>query len=89
MEGVEYSAYPSANALVANDMPTIAPVALAEPGRPNSRTDEVMVTSEIGRLCCKNRKLQGSRFFAKTLRSERPLIRMTSIALPKSPVSFA
>lgn len=40
-------------------------------------------------LCCKSRKLQGSRFFAKTLSSERPLIRMTSIALPKSPVNFA
>ena len=47
MEGVEYSAYPRASALVANDKPTIARVALAEPGRPNSRTDEVMVTSEI------------------------------------------
>jgi hypothetical protein len=44
MEGVEYSAYPSASALVANDKPTIARVVLAEPGRPNSRTDEVMVT---------------------------------------------
>jgi hypothetical protein len=48
MEGVEYSAYPCAGALVANDKPTIARVALAEPGRSNSRTDEVMVTSEIG-----------------------------------------
>jgi hypothetical protein len=41
------------------------------------------------RLCCKTRKLQASRFFAKTIRSERPLIRMTLIALPKSPVNFA
>jgi hypothetical protein len=40
-------------------------------------------------LCCKSRKLQGSRFFAKTLSSERALIRMTSIALRKSPVNFA
>jgi hypothetical protein len=48
MEGIEHSAYPCANAVVANDKPTIARVALAEPGRPNSRTDEVMVTSAIG-----------------------------------------
>jgi hypothetical protein len=48
MEGVEYSAYPCASALAANDKPTIARVALAESGRPNSRADEVMVTSEIG-----------------------------------------
>src|SRR5215468_8356985 len=40
------------------------------------------------RYCCKSRKLQGSRFFAKTLSSERSLIRVTSIALPKSPVNF-
>ena len=35
MEGVEYSADPCANALIANDKPTIARVALAEPGRPH------------------------------------------------------
>ncbi|MET4070537.1 hypothetical protein ABID58_005342 [Bradyrhizobium sp. S3.2.6] len=45
--------------------------------------------SAVGRLCCKSRKLQSSGFFAKTLSSERSLIRMTSIALPKSPVNFA
>jgi hypothetical protein len=44
--------------------------------------------SATGRYCCKSRKLQGSRFFAKTL-SKRSLIRMTSIALSKSPVNFA
>jgi hypothetical protein len=43
----------------------------------------------LGDTCCKSRKLQGSRFFAKTLSGERSLIRMTSIALPKSPVNFA
>jgi hypothetical protein len=48
MEGVEYSAYPCASALAANDKPTIAWVALAESGRPNSRADEMIVTSEIG-----------------------------------------
>src|SRR5262245_38201343 len=38
--------------------------------------------SAVGRYCCKSRKLQGSKFLAKTLRSEQSLIRMTSIALP-------
>jgi hypothetical protein len=41
------------------------------------------------RYCYKSRKLQGSRFFAKTLSSERSLIRTASIALPKSPMNFA
>ena len=42
------------------------------------------------RLCCKSRKLQGRDFFAKT-RNRKLIgpIRITSIALPKSPVSFA
>jgi hypothetical protein len=48
MEGIEHSTYPCANALVANDKPTIAWVELAELGRPNAHADEVMVTSEIG-----------------------------------------
>ena len=46
MEGIEHSSYPCANALVANDKPTIAWVELAELGRPNAHADEVMVTSE-------------------------------------------
>ena len=45
--------------------------------------------SGIGRLCCKSRKLQGSEFFAKTRNGKQSPICITSIALPKSPVSFA
>jgi len=41
------------------------------------------------RLCCKSRKLQGSDFFAKTRNGKQSTIRIISIALPKSPVSFA
>ena len=41
------------------------------------------------RLCCKSRKLQGYEFFAKTQNGKQSPIRITSIALPKSPVSFA
>ena len=42
-----------------------------------------------GRLCCKSRKLQGYEFFAKIQHGQQSPIRITSIALPKSPVSFA
>jgi hypothetical protein len=42
----------------------------------------------FGRYCCKSRKLQGHEFFAKTRNGRRSPIRMTSIALPKSPVSL-
>jgi hypothetical protein len=41
------------------------------------------------RLCCKSRKLQGRDFLAKTQNGKQSPIRITSIALPKSPVSFA
>ena len=41
-----------------------------------------------GRLCCKSRKLQGHEFFAKTRNGKQSPIRITSIALPKSPVSL-
>src|SRR6478609_3409756 len=41
------------------------------------------------RLCCKSRKLQGSDCFAKTRNGKQSTIRIISIALPKSPVSFA
>ena len=41
------------------------------------------------RLCCKSRKLQGYEFFAKIQHGQQSPIRITSIALPKSPVSFA
>ena len=41
------------------------------------------------RLCCKSRKLQGCEFFAKIQNGKQSPIRITSIALPKSPVSFA
>ena len=44
--------------------------------------------SGFGRLCCKSRKLQGYDFFAKTRNGKQSPIRMTSIALPKSPVSL-
>src|SRR6187200_2501733 len=45
--------------------------------------------SASDRLCCKSRKLQGSEFFAKTRNGKQSTIRIISIALPKSPVSFA
>ena len=41
-----------------------------------------------GRLCCKSRKLQGYEFFAKTRNRKRSPFRITSIALPKPPVSL-
>ena len=44
--------------------------------------------SVIGRLCCKSRKLQGYEFFAKIQHGQQSPIRITSIALPKSHVSF-
>ena len=40
------------------------------------------------RLCCKSRKLQGSEFFAKTQSGRQSPIRITSFALPKSPMSL-
>jgi hypothetical protein len=39
-------------------------------------------------LCCKSRKLQIYKFFAKTQNGKQSPIRITSIALPKSPVSL-
>ena len=48
-----------------------------------------VLKSANGRLCCKSRKLQGSEFFAKTRNGKQSTIRIISIALPKSPVSFA
>jgi hypothetical protein len=44
--------------------------------------------SKLCRLCCKNRKLQGSKFFAKTQSGRQSLIRITSFALAKSPMSL-
>jgi hypothetical protein len=44
--------------------------------------------SPIGRFCCKSRKLQGNEFFAKTRSENQPLIRIASVALPKSRVSL-
>src|SRR5678815_5362816 len=41
------------------------------------------------RFCCKSRKLQGRDFLAKTRNGKQSTIRIISIALPKSPVSFA
>ena len=41
------------------------------------------------RLCCKSRKLQGYEFFAKIQHGQQSPIRITSLALPKSPVRFA
>ncbi len=46
------------------------------------------VRLHIGRRC-KSRKLQCHEFFAKTRSGRRSPIRIPSIALPKSPVSFA
>jgi hypothetical protein len=46
------------------------------------------VSNAVGRLCCKSRKLQGYEFFAKTQSGKQSLIRITSIALPKSPMSL-
>ena len=53
-------------------------------------TGEIAAVHEsgIGRLCCKSRKLQGHEFFAKTSTKKQSPIRITSIALPKSPVSL-
>jgi hypothetical protein len=45
--------------------------------------------AEKGRLCCKSRKLQVYKFFAKTQTGKQSPIRITFIALPKSPVSLA
>src|SRR5262245_59404365 len=61
------------------------------PDYPQEQTSSMRSgTSDLCRYCCKSRRLQGSKkFLAKTLRSERSLIRMTSIALPWSPVNFA
>ena len=42
----------------------------------------------FGGYCCKSRKLQRHEFFAKTRGGRRLLIRIPSIALPKSPVSL-
>jgi hypothetical protein len=42
----------------------------------------------VARLCRKSRKLQGCDFFAKTQSGKQSLIRITSIALPKSPMSL-
>jgi hypothetical protein len=44
--------------------------------------------SDPGRFCCKSRKLQGPEFFAKIRNGKRSMIRITSIALSKSPVSL-
>jgi hypothetical protein len=44
--------------------------------------------SQLCRLCCKSRKLQGSKFFAKTQSGRQSLIRITSFALAKSPMSL-
>src|ERR1700750_2678098 len=44
--------------------------------------------SAVPRYCCKSRKLQRHEFFAKTRGGRRLLIRIPSIALPKSPVSL-
>jgi|SRR6516165_2346210 len=40
------------------------------------------------RFCCKSRKLRDDQFFAKTGREKQPPIRLTAVALPKSPVSL-
>ena len=41
-----------------------------------------------GQFCCKSRKLHVCEFFAKTRNGNHSPIRITSIALPKSPVSL-
>src|SRR6202049_874022 len=43
----------------------------------------------MGGLCCKSRNLQRSRFLAKTQNAQRSMIRIVSLALPKSPMSLA
>jgi hypothetical protein len=52
------------------------------------RADPLSAMSACGRYCCKSRKSQGDEFFAKTRNGKHSPIRMTSIALPKSPVSL-
>ena len=64
----------------------------ARPRRRGDRIAELSAATHmaaIGRLCCKSRKLQSCDFFAKTQNGTQSTIRIISIALPKSPVSFA
>jgi hypothetical protein len=43
----------------------------------------------LGGYCCKSRKLHQSEFLVKPHNARRSMIRITSVALPKSPMSFA
>jgi len=56
---------------------------------PRQRPDRCVAPSDAtGRYCCKSRMLQRHEFFAKTKCGRRSLIRIPSIALPKSPVNL-
>jgi len=45
--------------------------------------------SEKCRYCCKSRKLHQPEFLGKPLHAKQSTIRITSVALPKPPMSFA
>jgi hypothetical protein len=48
-----------------------------------------MAVSDIGRYCCKSRKLPGANFFAVKKSDQRPLIDVVSITLRRSPASLS
>jgi hypothetical protein len=47
------------------------------------------VMSAPGRLCCKSRKLEGDNSPVRRRNNPQSPIRVASLALPKSPVSFS
>lgn len=46
-------------------------------------------SSEMCRFCCKSRKLHRSKFLVNSSNATRPTIRITLVALPRSPVNLA
>ena len=53
-----------------------------------TRDSETGAMSASGRLCCKSRKLQGYQFSRKIRNWKQSPIRITSIALPRLPMSL-
>ena len=66
---------------------SIMPAACPVYPRKRQKSGHSKIDAEC-RLCCKSRKLQGDEFFAKIRNGKQSPIRITSIALPKSPVSL-
>jgi hypothetical protein len=86
---------PANGAAGAQDRQGARPRNPTDAARPRRRGDRVSLfnllhplRSGIGRLCCKSRKLQSYGFFAKTQSGKQSPIRITSFALPKSPMSL-